>query len=599
MTNFDAGFDRKKKNFIDKANKGDGFTPIDYSFIKNLNAQILKVNYIKSGTIDNYFISSFEIHVNYLEANEISAGTIRAGKIIVSEVDVSNLYADHIYSNNIDNKQTINTFSLNSTDITNKLLITTLELVSGSQYGGNAVFERLNFGVTVPIFGKPILPGFFNGFGTVDLIASITIRPDATLWPTNNFNCTITNNTSFNSGVFNLASKAGINMYDDTQVIISVGEIDDEGEMTISSKNEANFTARNELNITTTNSDVNLSNINIHSSGDVGISSEKDIAMVAVDEIAIGTTSQDVQNSSIKFKTEGLIRSEAKDIAMVAVDEINISTTSQDVQNSSIKFKTEGLIRSEADRTGLLTTSGNTLIYIDDARGVQIQAHDGDINSKIELNSKSSILLRNNLTSINMSSNGSMLIGCKNDVNIYSASGTIELEAASGINITSNLTATNNVKGDKSITFGGITFESQAGSVGTYYWPAPPLLPAITSFYFLSPSKVSIGTLSWESQLLATEVLIPYSITYASPILDTGEVEFVTQFIPESLPFPDTQEIIIGPFFTTDEFGVISILTRTITILPLPVATQSLTQKIMNDKKITIDGTEYTIPPIA
>lgn len=562
MTNFDAGFDRKKKNFIDKANKGNGLAPIDYSFIKNLNAQILKVNYIKSGTIDNYFISSYEIHVNYLEANEISAGTIKAGKIIVNEVDVGNLYADHIYSNNIDNKQIINTFSLNSTDITNKLLITTLELISASQYGGNAVFERLNFGVTVPIFGKPILPGFFNGFGTVDLIASVTIRPDPTLWPTNNFNCTITNNTSFNSGVFNLASKAGINMHDDTQVIISVGEIDDEGEMTISSKNKADFTARNELNITTTNNDANLSNINIHSAGDIGISSEKDIAIVSVDEI-------------------------------------NVGTTSQDTQNSSIKFKTEGLIRTEANATGILTTSGNTLIYIDDAIGVQIQAHDQNVNSKIELNSKTSILLKNELASINMSANGSSLISCKSDVNIYSANGTIELEAASGINITSNLTATNNVKGDKSITFGGITFESQVGSVGTYYWPAPPLLPAITSFYFLSPSKISAGTLSWESQLLATEVLIPYSITYASPILGTGEVEFITQFIPDSLPFPDVQEIIVGPFFSTDEFGVISILTREITILPLPVATQTLAQKIMDDGKIIIDGVEYTIPPIA
>ena len=558
MTNFDAGFDRKKKNFIDKANKGDGLTPIDYSFIKNLNAQILKVNYIRSGTIDNYFISSFEIHVNYLEANEISAGTIKAGKIIVNEVDVGNLYADHIYSNNIDNKQAINTFSLSSTDITNKLLITTLELISAGQYGGNAVFERLNFGVTVPIFGKPILPGFFNGFGTVDLIASVTIRPDPTLWPTNNFNCTITNNTSFNSGVFNLASKAGINMYDDTQVIISVGEIDDEGEMTISSKNKADFTARNELNITTTNNDAN---INIHSSGDIGIASEKDIAIVSVDEI-------------------------------------NVGTTSQDTQNSSIKFKTEGLIRTEANATGILTTSGNTLIYIDDATGVQIQAHDQNVNSKIELNSKTSILLKNKLASINMLANGSSFISCKSDVNIYSANGTIELEAASGINITSNLTATNNVKGDKSITFGGITFESQVGSVGTYYWPAPPLLPAITSFYFLSPSKIWAGTLSWESQLLVTEVLIPYTITYASPILGTGEVEFITQFIPDSLPFPDTQEIIVGPFFSTDEFGVISILTREITILPLPVATQTLAQKIMDDGKIIIDGIEYTIPPI-
>lgn len=561
MTDFNAGFDRKKKNFIDKANKGDGLTPIDYSFIKNLNAQILKVNYIKSGTIDNYFIDSYEIHVNYLEANEISAGTIKAGKIIVSEVDVSNLYADHIYSNNIDNKENINTSSLDSTNITNKLLITTLELISGNQYGGNAVFERLNFGVTVPIFGKPIVPGFFNGFGTVDLISSITIRPDPTLWPTNNFNCTITNNTSFISGVFNVKSKAGINMYDDTQVIISVGEIDDQGEMTISSKNKADFTARNELNITTTNSDVNLSNINISSSGDIGISSEKDIVAVAVDEIAIGTTSQDIQNSSIKLKTNGLIR-------------------------------------TEADATGFLTTSANTLIFLDDARGVQIQAHDGNINSKIELNSKSSILLKNELASVNMSSNGSLLISCKSDVNIYSANGTIELEAASGINITSNLTATNNVKGDKSITFGGITFESQVGSAGTYYWPAPPLLPAITSFYFLSPSKVSPGTLSWEFQLLATEVAIPYSITYASPVLDTGEVEFITQFIPDSLPFPDTQEIIVGPFFSTDELGVISILTRTVTILPLPIAKQTLAQKISTERKITINGTEYTIPSI-
>jgi hypothetical protein len=134
--------------------------------------------------------------------------------------------------------------------------------------------------------------------------------------------------------------------------------------------------------------------------------------------------------------------------------------------------------------------------------------------------------------------------------------------------------------------------------VGTYYWPAPPLLPAITSFYFLSSSRISPGTLLWESQLLATEVLIPYSITYASPVLGTGEIEFVTQFIPESLPAPDIQEIVVGPFFSCDEFGVISILTRTITILPLPVSTQSLTKKIMNDKKITISGVEYTIPPI-
>ena len=556
MTDFNAGFDRKKKNFIDKANKGDGFTPIDYSFIKNLNAQILKVNYIKSGTIDNYYINSYEINVNYLEANEINAG-----KIVVNEVDVTNLYADHIYSNNIDNKQTINTSTLNSTTINNKVLIDTVELLSVSQYGVSAVFERLNYGVLVPIFGKPVAPGFFTGFGFAELIGNVTIRPDSTLFPTNKFTCKATNSASFDTGAFNLASINGVNIQDNTQVIISVGEAEDSGEMTISSKNKADFTARNELNITTTNNDVNLSNINIHSSGDVGISSEKDIAIVAVNEVDIGTTSNDIANSAIKIKTEGLFN-------------------------------------SVFDRVALATTSGNTSIFFDDEGGIYAKAHKGTINSNIELNSKSSILLKNELASITLSSNGSSFINCKNDVNVYSAQGTIELEATNGVNVTSNLTATNNVKGNNSITFGGITFESQLGSVGTYYWPAPPLLPAITSFYFLSPSKISSGTLSWESQLLATEVLIPYSITYASPILGTGEVEFITQFIPESLPAPDVQEIIVGPFFTTDEFGVISILTRTVTILPLPVATQTLSQKITNDKKIIIDGTEYTIPPL-
>jgi hypothetical protein len=186
----------------------------------------------------------------------------------------------------------------------------------------------------------------------------------------------------------------------------------------------------------------------------------------------------------------------------------------------------------------------------------------------------------------------------KYDTDIKSDTGAINLEAVGGINETSNLTATNNVKGNNSITFGGITFESQAGSVGIYYWPAPPLLPAITAFYFLSPSKTSPGTLVWKDQLLVTEVADPYFITYASPIAGTGVVEFVTQAIPSSLPAPDVQEIIVGPFFSCDEFGVISILTRTIIILPLPVATQTLAQKIMNDKKIEIDGVEYTIPPM-
>jgi hypothetical protein len=523
MTNFDAGFDRKKKNFIDKANKGNGFTPIDYSFIKNFNAQILKVNYIKAGSIDNYYINSYEIHVNYLEANEIYAGTIRAGKIIVSEVDVTNLYADHIYSNNIDNKQTINTSTLNSTTIFNKAMITTLELNSLSQYGANAVFERLNFGVTVPIFGNPILPGFFNGFGTVDLIASITIRPDPILWPTNNFTCKITNSTSFESGVFNLASKAGINMQDDSQVIISVGDFNDVGEMTISSKNKADFTARNEINITTTNNDVNL---------------------------------------------------------------------------SKIVLKTDGNLSLGANNISFTTNTNNTSITVNDNTGITLLAKNGTLNSDILLESKSSAIIKNQFSTFRLNTNGSSSINSKSDVSIYSASGTIELEAPNGINITSNLTATNNVKGNKSITFGGITFESQVGSVSTYYWPAPPLLPAITSFYFLSTSKASVGSLSWESQLLETEVLIPYSITYASPILGTGEVEFVTQFIPESLPAPDIQEIIVGPFFSTDEFGVISILTRTVTILPLPVAKRTLAQKITNERKIIIDGIEYTIPTI-
>lgn len=520
MTNFDAGFDRKKKNFIDKANKGDGLTPINYSFIKNLNAQILKVNYIKSGSIDNYYINSYEIHVNYLEANEIYVGTIRAGKIIVNEVDVTNLYADHIYSNNIDNKQTINTSILNSTTINNKALIDTFELLSVSQYGVSAVFERLNYGVLVPIFGKPIAPGFFTGFGFAELIGNVTIRPDATLFPTNNFNCKATNSTSFDTGVFNLGSINGINIQDNTQVIISVGDAIDTGEMTISSKNNADFIARNEIKITTTNA------------------------------------------------------------------------------NSSIIIKSEENINSLSNTLSFKTNTDNTSITINDNSGIVLLANNGTLNSDILLNSKSTTIIKNQYSTFRLNTNGSTSINSKSDVNIYSAQGTIELEATNGVNVTSNLTATNNIKGNNSITFGGITFESQVGSVGTYYWPAPPLLPAITSFYFLSPSKVSPGTLSWESQLLATEVLIPYSITYASPILGTGEVEFVTQFIPESLPAPDIQEIIVGPFFTTDEFGVISILTRTVTILPLPVATQSLSQKIMSDGKIIIDGIEYTIPPI-
>jgi hypothetical protein len=41
---------------------------------------------------------------------------------------------------------------------------------------------------------------------------------------------------------------------------------------------------------------------------------------------------------------------------------------------------------------------------------------------------------------------------------------------------------------------------------------------------------------------------------------------------------------------------VISILTRTVTILPLPASKQTLAQKITNDRKITVDGIEYTIP---
>lgn len=464
MTNFDAGFDRKKKNFIDRANKGNGLTPIDYSFIKNLNAQILKVNYIKSGSIDNYYINSYEVHVNYLEANEIYAGTIRAGKIIVNEVDVTNLYANNIYSNNIDNKQTINTSILNSTTINNKALIDTFELLSVGQYGVSAVFERLNYGVLVPVFGKPIAPGFFTGFGFAELIGNITIRPDATLFPTNSFTCKATNSTSFDTGVFNLGSINGINIQDNTQVIISVGDAIDTGEMTISSKNNTDFVARNKIDIKTTNA------------------------------------------------------------------------------NSSITIKSEESITASSNNISFSTNANNASIAIQNAA--------------------------------------------------------IKLEATNGVNVTSNLTATNNVKGNNSITFGNITFESQVGSVGTYYWPAPPLLPAITSFYFLSPSNVSQGTLFWESQLLETEVLIPYSITYASPILGTGEVEFITQFIPESLPAPDIQEIIVGPFFSTDEAGVISILTRTVTILPLPVAKQTLAQKISNERKIVIGGIEYTIPPM-
>jgi hypothetical protein len=499
MTNFDAGFDRKKKNFIDKANKGGGFTPIDYSFIKNLNAQILKVNYIRSGTIDNYFISSYEIHVNYLEANEISAGTIRAGKIIVNEVDVGNLYADHIYSNNIDNKETINTSNLNSTTIFNKAMITTLELNSFSQYGANAVFERLNFGVTVPIFGKPILPGFFNGFGLVDLIASITIRPDETLWPTNSFKCTTTNTTSFDTGVFNLSSNEGINIQDNTSLIISVGA-NNAGTITIDSKDKTSIISQN-----------------------------------------------------------------------------SFDTTSNDII--------------------FTTNSQNTSINIQDNTGILIKAHQDILNSDIVLDSKSAINIKNQYASFRLlRATGEASLNTKSDISLYSANGTIELESANGINVTSNLTATNNVKG-KSITFGGITFESQAGSAGTYYWPAPPLLPEIFSFYFLSPSKISPGTLSWESQPLITEVVDPYFITYASPIAGTGVVEFVTQAIPSSLP-DVPQEIVVGPFFSCDEFGVISILTRTVTILPSPAATQSLTQKIMDDKKITVDGVEYTIPPI-
>jgi hypothetical protein len=114
MTNFNPNFDREKFAFLELANRGDGLSPINYMYAKDISCESILSPIINGGTAELYTIYSSGVYVeDIVQSKDVQTDTLEAGIGTITTVNSTTINTDTL------NSLTGNITTINSSNITN------------------------------------------------------------------------------------------------------------------------------------------------------------------------------------------------------------------------------------------------------------------------------------------------------------------------------------------------------------------------------------------------------------------------------------------------------------------------------------------------
>lgn len=114
MTNFNPNFDREKFAFLELANRGEGLSPINYIYSKDISCESLIAPIINGGTAELYTIYSNGVYAeNIVQSQDVETDTLEARLGTITTVNSTTINTDTL------NSLTGNITTINSSNITN------------------------------------------------------------------------------------------------------------------------------------------------------------------------------------------------------------------------------------------------------------------------------------------------------------------------------------------------------------------------------------------------------------------------------------------------------------------------------------------------
>lgn len=114
MTNFNPNFDREKFAFLELANRGEGLSPINYIYSKDISCESLIAPIINGGTVELYTIYSNGVYAeNIVQSQDVQTDTLEARIGTITTVISTTTNTDTL------NSLTGNITTINSSNITN------------------------------------------------------------------------------------------------------------------------------------------------------------------------------------------------------------------------------------------------------------------------------------------------------------------------------------------------------------------------------------------------------------------------------------------------------------------------------------------------
>lgn len=114
MSNFNPNFDREKFAFLELANRGEGLSPINYMYAKDISCESLIAPIINGGTAELYTIYSSGVYVeDIVQSKDVQTDTLEARIGTITTVNSTTINTDMF------NSLTGNITTINSSNITN------------------------------------------------------------------------------------------------------------------------------------------------------------------------------------------------------------------------------------------------------------------------------------------------------------------------------------------------------------------------------------------------------------------------------------------------------------------------------------------------
>lgn len=114
MSNFNPNFDREKFAFLELANRGEGLSPINYMYAKDISCESILSPIINGGTAELYTIYSSGVYVeDIVQSKDVQTDTLEARLGTITTVNSITTNTDTL------NSLTGNITTINSSNITN------------------------------------------------------------------------------------------------------------------------------------------------------------------------------------------------------------------------------------------------------------------------------------------------------------------------------------------------------------------------------------------------------------------------------------------------------------------------------------------------